>query len=275
MAHLAISVPFHGSTLYIIKHQGKPYVPLKPIVEGIGMDWASQLTKLKRRFTSSIVEITTVADNGKPRTMICLALPKLAGWLNTISPNKVNPGIRNKVILCQKECDSVLHEYWAREEVITPSKVKKDGHKKITIEQQEAIEQLVTARMKPLQNENREKVQNTLWEALKSHFGCSYKEISEEQFIEALLLAAHIPLDEKYCPRESVPIPPSLLPINCEVLVRIENGVTVSTNLVPKGWYVGSVKSLLQMMEHNGVVILIDKKSQKDFVKERVMQRLN
>lgn len=35
----------------------------------------------------------------------------------------------------------------------------------------------------------------TMWSSLKSHFGCSYKEISDEQFTEALSLAARVPLE--------------------------------------------------------------------------------
>lgn len=34
-----IKVPFHGSNLFIIDHNGEPYTPMKPIVEGMGMSW--------------------------------------------------------------------------------------------------------------------------------------------------------------------------------------------------------------------------------------------
>ncbi|WP_329909921.1 phage antirepressor N-terminal domain-containing protein [Serratia quinivorans] len=120
----AITVPFHGNTLFIINHNDEPYAPMKPIVEGMGMDWASQFTKLKQRFKSTVVEITMVAEDGKPRRMICLALRKLAGWLNTISPNKVKPEIRDKVIQYQNECDDVLYEYWTTGEVKRKNPVK-------------------------------------------------------------------------------------------------------------------------------------------------------
>lgn len=39
--------------------------------------------------------------------MLCLALRKLNGWLQTISPNKVKPEIREKVVQYQEECDDV------------------------------------------------------------------------------------------------------------------------------------------------------------------------
>lgn len=111
-----INVPFHGDNLYVVNYNGQPYVPMKPIIEGMGMDWASQFTKLKKRFAKGIAEIT-IPSKGGEQSMLCLALRKLAGWLHTISPNKVKPEIRDKVIRYQEECDDVLYEYWATGEV--------------------------------------------------------------------------------------------------------------------------------------------------------------
>ncbi len=111
-----INVPFHGDSLYVVNYNGQPYVPMKPIIEGMGMDWASQFTKLKKRFAKGIAEIT-IPSKGGEQSMLCLALRKLAGWLHTISPNKVKPEIRDKVIRYQEECDDVLYEYWTTGEV--------------------------------------------------------------------------------------------------------------------------------------------------------------
>ncbi|MDW7782321.1 phage antirepressor N-terminal domain-containing protein [Morganella morganii] len=111
-----INVPFHGDNLYVVNYNRQPYVPMKPIIEGMGMDWASQFTKLKKRFAKGIAEIT-IPSKGGEQSMLCLALRKLAGWLHTISPNKVKPEIRDKVIRYQEECDDVLYEYWTTGEV--------------------------------------------------------------------------------------------------------------------------------------------------------------
>ncbi|EPS8004842.1 P22AR C-terminal domain-containing protein, partial [Escherichia coli] len=79
--------------------------------------------------------------------------------------------------------------------VINPRKAKKALPGKITTEQQEAIKQLVMSRGQSLPKEKQAKAMITMWSSLKSHFGCSYKEISEEQFTEALSLAARVPLE--------------------------------------------------------------------------------
>lgn len=112
-----INVPFHGNNLYVVNFNGEPYVPMRPIVEGMGLAWGAQFAKLKQRFNSSVSEIEMVAEDGKLRNMVCIALRKLSGWLHTISPNKVKPEIRDKVIKYQEECDDVLYEYWTTGEV--------------------------------------------------------------------------------------------------------------------------------------------------------------
>lgn len=111
-----INVPFHGNNLYVVNFNGEPYVPMKPIVEGMGLTWQSQFEKLKQRFSKGITEIV-IPSKGGEQSMLCLALRKLAGWLHTISPNKVKPEIRDKVIKYQEECDDVLYEYWTTGEV--------------------------------------------------------------------------------------------------------------------------------------------------------------
>ncbi|TJE74864.1 phage antirepressor Ant [Escherichia coli] len=194
-----INVPFHGAELYVVNHNGEPYTPMKPIVEGMGMTWQSQHRKLMERFKTCIIEMMIqLPGDTQRRLVICLALRKLAGWLQTISPNKVRPEIRDKVIQYQEECDDVLYEYWTKGHVVNPRKAKKALPGKITPEQQETIKQLVMSRGQSLPKEKQAKAMITMWSSLKSHFGCSYKEISEEQFTEALSLAARIPLEGEF-----------------------------------------------------------------------------
>lgn len=116
-----MTVPFYGDELYVVNYNGEPYVPMKPVVEGMGMDWMGQYTKLKQRFAKGIEEIS-IPTAGGTQKMICLALRKLAAWLQTIHPNKVRPEIRDKVIQYQEECDDVLYEYWTKGQVTNPRK---------------------------------------------------------------------------------------------------------------------------------------------------------
>lgn len=143
-----INVPFHGTELYVVNYNGEPYTPMRPIIDGMGMDWASQFTKLKSRFAKGVGEIT-IPTAGGAQKMICLALRKLAAWLNTISPNKVKAEIRERVIRYQEECDDVLYEYWTKGLVTNPRSVEPvidmmniDLHLRIRDGQVESIERL-------------------------------------------------------------------------------------------------------------------------------------
>lgn len=37
--NFTINVPFHGVDLYVVNHNGEPYTPMRPIIDGMGMDW--------------------------------------------------------------------------------------------------------------------------------------------------------------------------------------------------------------------------------------------
>ncbi|EBR4567686.1 hypothetical protein B1Q46_17190 [Salmonella enterica] len=119
-----MTVSFYGNSLYVVNHNGEPYTPMKPIVEGMGMDWMGQFRKLKSRFATSIEEISIqLPGDIQRRNVVCLPLRKLAGWLQTISPNKVKPEIRDRVIQYQNECDDVLYDYWAKGVVVNPRRM--------------------------------------------------------------------------------------------------------------------------------------------------------
>ncbi|AXF86652.1 hypothetical protein DTO96_102407 [Ephemeroptericola cinctiostellae] len=116
-----LPIQFAGATLYIINQNDQPFVPMRPVVEGMGLDWKSQFDKLKQRFATSVVEITTqMSGDNQRRQFVCLPLAKLAGWLYSISPNKVKPELRDKVMQYQNECDQVLFDYWTKGLAVRP-----------------------------------------------------------------------------------------------------------------------------------------------------------
>lgn len=113
-------VPFHGDTIVLVGKDNEPYVAMKPVVANMGLIWAAQYVKLQDKFGATISEIETVADDGRLRSMTCLPLRKLAAWLYSISPNKVSPELRDKIIQYQEQCDEVLWQYWTKGAVSRP-----------------------------------------------------------------------------------------------------------------------------------------------------------
>ena len=117
------AVSFHENTLITAEVNGEKYVAMKPIVEGMGMKWAAQFTKIKSGRYSDI-EIPLKTPGGI-QEMVCIPISKLNGWLFSINPEKVKSGIKNKVIQYQEECFVVLHDYWQKGEAVNP-RIAKD-----------------------------------------------------------------------------------------------------------------------------------------------------
>ncbi|WP_338804421.1 phage antirepressor N-terminal domain-containing protein [Xenorhabdus griffiniae] len=251
-----INVPFYGADLYVVNYNGEPYVPMKPIVDGMGLAWQTQHRKLTERFAKGIIEMV-IPTKGGSQSMICLALRKLAGWLATISPNKVKASIREKVIRYQDECDDVLYEYWTTGEVKAKSrKQPKQIAGRITADQQEAIKQLVLNRGKALPKENQAKAMITMWSALKSHFGCTYKEIESEQFTEALSLAARVPLEGEYLGKQEPSLDTNVLPDNGKVLVVIRDRKIQDYQTVDPNSHVLTLNTFMELAQRAGYLII-------------------
>ena len=108
-----LPVQFHGDMVYLVSLNNEPFVPLKAISDNLGLGWQSQHRKLledSRRWQVQTIRVR--AQDGKLREMVCIPLRKLPAWLYSISPEKVRPEIREKLLKYQEECDEVLWNYW-------------------------------------------------------------------------------------------------------------------------------------------------------------------
>lgn len=117
----ALTVPFHGNSLYVIDHNNQPYTPMRSVVEGMGLAWQSQLEKLRSNEKRWGITEIVIPSKGGEQNAICLPLRKLPGWFQSIHPNKVKPEIREKVITYQNECDDALWDYWTKEQATQPA----------------------------------------------------------------------------------------------------------------------------------------------------------
>lgn len=137
-------VPFNGQQIITAMAAGIAYVAMRPVVENLGLDWATQLRKLRggagnsNRRDNSIVDdgrgshMTTpskfgccdisIPSKGGIQKMLCIPLKKLNGWLFSINPEKVRADIRDKLIQYQEECFTVLHDYWTKGKAENPRK---------------------------------------------------------------------------------------------------------------------------------------------------------
>ena len=181
---------FGDSEIRVINKCGEPWFVAKDVCDALNL-------------TNSRKALTALDDDEKGVTLSYT----LGGEQNLSIVSE--SGMYTLVLRCRDAVNkgSVPHKFrkWVTAEVL-PSirktgsygntlKAKKALPGKITTEQQEAIKQLVMSRGQSLPKEKQAKAMITMWSSLKSHFGCSYREISEEQFTEALSLAARVPLE--------------------------------------------------------------------------------
>ncbi|MDH4319886.1 MAG: phage antirepressor N-terminal domain-containing protein [Desulfobulbaceae bacterium] len=105
-------VPFHGDTIFAVDHNGEPFAPVRPIIENMGLNWASQYVKLQNNNDRWGVVIITTPSAGGIQETICIPIRKVAGFLATINHKKVRPELREKILSYQNECDDALWQYW-------------------------------------------------------------------------------------------------------------------------------------------------------------------
>lgn len=188
ISNRALTVPFHGAELYVIAHNDEPYVAMKPVVEGMGLDWKSQHTKLRNgRFRQGMVEITIPSQGGAQKTS-CLSLRKFPGWLMSIHPNKVKAEHREAIILYQNECDDALWDYWNKGFALNPRAFKRGADDVLTVEEADMLRGTLERDAKMLYSDTKQ--QGTFirqgWSKLKAHFGVTYRMIPRNELTTAI-----------------------------------------------------------------------------------------
>jgi hypothetical protein len=111
-----VKVNFRGDVLYGGDVGGKTVVALRPAVEAMGLNWASQFKRLRRDpvLSPTVAMMTTVGADGRQRELVCLPLDMVHGWLFTIDSAKIkDEAVRAKVQLYQRECYRVLFEHFS------------------------------------------------------------------------------------------------------------------------------------------------------------------
>ena len=97
-----------------LDENGDVWVALKPVVNALGLDWATQWRKLKglKEKGISIMETPLKTKNGEIQKMLTINLYDLPVYLYSININKVRPELREKIKKFQVETTHAIREYW-------------------------------------------------------------------------------------------------------------------------------------------------------------------
>lgn len=200
-------VTFHGDTIFCIDYQNQPFTPMRPIVENMGLGWASQSQKLnanKERWT--VTNIVTVAQDGVEREMLSMPVRKLPAWLNSINPKKVRPELRAKIELYQAESDDALWNYWmngrAEREPAENLDTLPPSDAPLTPDQQCTLQAIVKAKVEGIPAEQRGKgLYPQIWSRFNNYFRLgSYKQLPQRRMSEAVTYLTQMELTPKALP---------------------------------------------------------------------------
>lgn len=101
----------NGVQILVIEN-GEKLVPVKPICQALGVDFAAQKEKIEKdEILGSVVGLSpTTGSDGKTYEMFCIPLEFVFGWLFTINPSNVKEEARHSVIQYKLACHKALYQ---------------------------------------------------------------------------------------------------------------------------------------------------------------------
>ncbi len=121
MNQIKINLEFGGALLPVAKNEaGQDVVPLKPICEVIGLDWATQHRKMQVSYLAKRLGtcIGLMPYAGQEREMVCIRLDRVSAFLYTVNPDRVrgngNEAAADFLERKHAEWDDLIHQYEAQ-----------------------------------------------------------------------------------------------------------------------------------------------------------------
>jgi len=180
-----VAIPFHNQILNAAVVDGIPHVAMKPICENIGLQWEAQLKRIKRHpvlnQVMSMMDMTCPGEDGKEYLveMVMMPIKYLNGWLFGVDVNRVKPEIKDRLIEYQTECFDVLANHFmpgvSSIRQTSEPKTKKAITGGLTKSHQDEVKALVRQRADALPENKRAKATISMWSAIKTKWGCTYK----------------------------------------------------------------------------------------------------
>ncbi len=199
------TVDFHGQAIIAATIDGKPFVPMKPICDNIGIDWKGQLERIKRHpVMNTCIRMTRIQMPGddQNREVVCLPLGMLNGWLFGVDVNRVKPALRDKLMDYQRECFDVLFQHFMPR-MEAAMQASANDYTRISPAQAQALSELVIAETK-----RTGKHYKTVWGSFNRHFQVnSYHELPAARFDEACQWLGGKRIATKAAPATSYELP--------------------------------------------------------------------
>lgn len=117
-----VPVPVPGADdLMAAQFDGREWASLRHMCDSLGVDYVTQLRKLRSRSWATVGQRPMVAADGKVRDMILIDAQTIPLWLASIDENRVNAESRGKLIAYQREARDALHAYFNQRATAAPA----------------------------------------------------------------------------------------------------------------------------------------------------------
>lgn len=116
-----VTLNLSAGSVQTVLVDGEPFVVFRPAVDAIGLDYSTQLRKLRDRSWASRRDIPTTASDGKTYRMAAVDLRTFLMWLATVNEAKVGDEVRPTLVAYQRETAEAVQNYWVRGGAINPA----------------------------------------------------------------------------------------------------------------------------------------------------------
>lgn len=109
------TIPFHGTDVLAALIDGKEHIVLRPAIEPFGINYSSQLRKLKAKSWASVVNLTTqLPGDTQTREHATVDMRTFLMLLATINEKQVAPEVVDLLVKFQNEIADVIEAYFTR-----------------------------------------------------------------------------------------------------------------------------------------------------------------
>ncbi len=116
-----IHIPFHDGEILAVDIDGKPHVLLRPVIEGLGLDFSAQYRKMRSRSWASVVVTTMqVPGDNQRREHALVDVRTLLMLMATIPEARVSEDVRPLLVAYQSEVADAIEAYWTKGGSINP-----------------------------------------------------------------------------------------------------------------------------------------------------------
>lgn len=115
-----VQLDLSAGSIHTTLVDGKPHIVLKPAVEALGLDFSTQLTKLKTRSWAVVGQSPITAADGKTYPTSVVPVRTFLMLLATVNENRVNEAARPTLVAFQNESADAIEAYWTQGGAVNP-----------------------------------------------------------------------------------------------------------------------------------------------------------